>query len=242
MRRMRSAALVGTLAAACGPGAPPADPVLALEIRVDLPAPGATTAEAAVRVGMRGDPPPAIAGCGPIASGLRPLPASATVSVEIGGPVTLRDRGGIAEGAIGVLDRQLAWTPVGLQAEAAGGWWIHERRAAQVPEDPSLLAVVVQDDGSVTAHRAESGPAVSLEIDTAAGTWRCGAAGLQTTVPWWLAHGQTQRVFAVVERTQRHRTADGIEVVGHVRVRVPVDAAAAGGRQARSGARGGAHG
>lgn len=243
MRRVWLVAAIGMAGAACAPDASSTPSALALEIRIDQAAPGAVNAEGTVRVGMRAEEAPEPPGCHLLYTELRPLPEGAEVAVRMGGPVPLEAPSGVAEGAFGVLDRELAWTSVGLEAEAAGGWMIRERSAAQVPADPELQAVIVEADGSVTAHRLASGPEVSLEIDTAAGTWRCGGPGDHVTAPWWLTGGDTQRVLAVVERVERHRTGDGLEVVGRVRVRVPVDtAASAAGRRAdratASGARG----
>jgi hypothetical protein len=242
MRRFGLACGMALAAAACDPAPANVASTLALEIRIDQAAPGATNAEGTVQVGMRADRPDNGPGCHLLPTGLRALPEGASVAVRVGGPVQLQSSDGVAAGAFGVLDRQLAWTAVGLEAEAEGGWMIRERGAAQIPADPTLQAVVLELDGGVTAHRLAGGPTVSLEIDTAAGTWRCDGPGAQVSAPWWLTRGETSGVLAVVERVERHRTADGLEVVGRVRVRVPVDAAATSGLQARNGVWSGARG
>lgn len=235
MRRLGLACVMGLASVACGAAPAPSASAsaLVLEIRIDQTAPGATTAEGTVSVGMQAERVDVAPGCHLLPTDLTALPEGASVSVRVGAPVQLASTDGVAGGAFGVLDRQLAWTAVGLEAEAAGGWMIRERGAAQVPEAPALVAVVRDQDGGVTAHRQEGGPAVSLEVDTAAGTWRCDGPGAQVSAPWWLARGEAGRVLAVVERVERHRTADGLDVVGRVRVRVPVEAAARSGQQAR---------
>lgn len=225
MRRWMCMAVAAAGLGACADAPVVAPDTVLVDIRIDQRTPDGMAAEGRARVGMHVAVPAPAAGCHRVSEALSSLPEGAAVSVHLGGDVPLAVRGGVAVGRFGVLDRDLAWTPVSLEGTAAGGWLVAERSAAQVPSAPRLRAVIVEPDGSITAHRDARAPDVVLEVDTEAGTWRCDAEGEAVTAPWWLARGDATRVYAVRDRIERHRTSDGVPVVGRVRVRVPAQAA-----------------
>jgi hypothetical protein len=210
---------------ACGEQAPQADARLVLDVRIDRPAADALEAEGLATLGFGGSTSAALEGCARLPAARGPLPEDARITLDVGGAMTMQAGRGRGEARFGVLDRDLSWTPVGLEGTAAGGWMVSERSAGQVPATPELRALVRSTDGSITAHRSPEAPGVALEIDTAGGTWRCDGSGDSVTVPWWLARGALARVWAVQERVDLHRTADGLLIEGRVRVRVPAASA-----------------
>jgi hypothetical protein len=214
----------------CGEAPPAKDEVLLLTVDVALTTRHdlAAVVDASVRRGAT-PPEPERGTCARVRPAGAALDRDARLTVAVGDRVPLQHGAGGHGARFGVLDRDLAWSPVALTGSAPGGWMVDERSAAQVPEAPAIDAVETRWWGAVDLF-FEPGPMAPTSVWVAApgGAWRCAVAHGFARVPAWLARGDVDRVAVEQARHDRHRTPDGDVIIGVARVRVPVRAALPG--------------